>query len=363
MNAAVDAIIVIDQHGRIAIFNKAAEEIFGYVASEILGENVSKLMPEPDRSAHNQYLNKYNTSGKPKIIGIGREVVGLHKDGTNFPVHLSVGEVAGTKVSQFIGIIRDMSENHRLEREVREMQSELAHATRLSELGEMAAGIAHEINQPLTAISTYANACHRMLANEQSDAAELLNTLHLITDQAQRAGEVVRRLRTFTKKRMGHRQLLEINTIIDDTIRLVEPDIRVRNFIMRKRLTPTLPEVFADNIQIQQVILNLIRNAMDAMESASSGENTVTIETNLGDDNCVRVSVSDQGIGVTEDNAEKIFDPFFTTKNTGTGIGLSISRSIIAAHGGVIDYSPNQEGGVTFYFTLPAGIENEDGEV
>jgi len=360
MNAAVDAIIVIDQNGRIEIFNNAAEEIFGYVASEILGENVSKLMPEPDRSAHDQYLNNYHTSGDPKIIGIGREVVGLHKNGIEFPVFLSVGKVAGTASSRFIGIIRDLSEHQRLEREVREMQSELVHATRLSELGEMTAGIAHEINQPLTAISTYANACHRMLTNEQIDATELLNTLHLITDQAQRAGEVVRRLRAFTKKRLGQRQLLEINTIIDATIRLVEADIRARNFNLRKSLTPALPKVFADNIQIQQVVLNLIRNAMDAMESAPARENIVTIESNLGDDNCVRVSVSDQGIGLTEDIAEKIFDSFFTTKVTGTGIGLSISRSIITAHGGILNYSLNQEDGVTFYFTLPVAIENKN---
>jgi two-component system sensor kinase FixL len=224
----------------------------------------------------------------------------------------------------------------------------------------MTAGIAHEINQPLTAISTYANACHRMLTNEQIDATELLNTLHLITDQAQRAGEVVRRLRTFTKKRLGQRQLLEINTIIDATIRLVEADIRARNFNLRKSLTPALPKVFADNIQIQQVVLNLIRNAMDAMESVPSRENIITIETKLGEDNCVRVSVSDQGIGLTEDIAEKIFDSFFTTKVTGTGIGLSISRSIITAHGGILNYSPNQEDGVTFYFTLPAAIENKN---
>jgi two-component system sensor kinase FixL len=360
MNAAVDAIIVIDQNGRIEIFNKAAEEVFGYVASEILGENVSRLMPEPDRSAHDQYLNNYHTSRNPKIIGIGREVVGLHKNGMKFSVLLSVGEVTGTETPRFIGIIRDLREHQRLEREVREMQSELVHATRLSELGEMTAGIAHEINQPLTAISTYANACHRMLANEQIDATELLNTLHLITDQAQRAGEVVRRLRTFTKKRLGQRQLLEINTIIDATIRLVEADIRARNFNLRKSLTPALPKVFADNIQIQQVVLNLIRNAMDAMESVPSRENIITIETKLGEDNCVRVSVSDQGIGLTEDIAEKIFDSFFTTKVTGTGIGLSISRSIITAHGGILNYSPNQEDGVTFYFTLPAAIENKN---
>jgi len=360
MNAAVDAIIVIDQNGRIEIFNKAAEEVFGYVASEILGENVSRLMPEPDRSAHDQYLNNYHTSRNPKIIGIGREVVGLHKNGMKFSVLLSVGEVTGTETPRFIGIIRDLREHQRLEREVREMQSELVHATRLSELGEMTAGIAHEINQPLTAISTYANACHRMLTNEQIDATELLNTLHLITDQAQRAGEVVRRLRTFTKKRLGQRQLLEINTIIDATIRLVEADIRARNFNLRKSLTPALPKVFADNIQIQQVVLNLIRNAMDAMESVPSRENIITIETKLGEDNCVRVSVSDQGIGLTEDIAEKIFDSFFTTKVTGTGIGLSISRSIITAHGGILNYSPNQEDGVTFYFTLPAAIENKN---
>ncbi len=362
MNAAVDAIIVIDQNGRIEIFNKAAEEVFGYVASEILGENVSRLMPEPDRSAHDQYLNNYHTSRDPKIIGIGREVVGLHKNGIEFPVFLSVGEVAGTASSRFIGIIRDLSEHQRLEREVREMQSELVHATRLSELGEMTAGIAHEINQPLTAISTYANACHRMLTNEKFDAAELLNTLHLITDQAQRAGEVVRRLRAFTKKRLGQRQLLEINTIIDATIRLVEADILARNFNLRKSLTPALPKVFVDNIQIQQVVLNLIRNAMDAMESAPVRENIVTIESNLVDDNCVRVSVSDQGIGLTEDIAEKIFDSFFTTRDTGTGLGLSISRSIITAHGGVIDYSPNREGGVSFYFTLPAAEDNQNDE-
>lgn len=363
MSAAVDAIIVIDKNGRIEIFNKAAEEIFGYVASEILGENVSRLMPEPDRSAHDQYMNNYHTSRDPKIIGIGREVVASHKNGIEFPVHLSVGEVSSTETTRFIGIIRDMSGHHRLEREVREMQAELAHATRLSELGEMTAGIAHEINQPLAAISTYANACHRMVTNEQIDTAELLNTLHLITDQAQRAGEVVRRLRAFTKKRVGQRQLLEINTIVDSTMRLVEPDIRARNFQLCKHLTPKLPRIFGDNIQIQQVILNLIRNAMDAMESTSSGENIVTIETNPGDDNCVRVSVSDQGIGLPEENADKIFDSFFTTKNTGTGIGLSISRSIITAHGGIIDYSPNREGGVTFYFTLPAAIENENGDI
>ncbi len=360
MNAAVDAVIVIDQIGRIEIFNKAAEQIFGYDKSEIIGKNVDRLMPEPDRSAHDQYLNNYHTSGDPKIIGIGREVVGLHKNGIEFPAFLSVGEVAGTASSRFIGIIRDLSKHQRLEREVREMQSELVHATRLSELGEMTAGIAHEINQPLTAISTYANACHRMLTNGQIDATELLNTLHLITDQAQRAGEVVRRLRTFTKKRLGQRQLLEINTIIDATIRLVEADIRARNFNLRKSLTPALPRVFADNIQIQQVVLNLIRNAMDAMESVPSRENIITIETKLGEDNCVRVSVSDQGIGLTEDIAEKIFDSFFTTKVTGTGIGLSISRSIITAHGGILNYSPNQEDGVTFYFTLPAAIENKN---
>ena len=362
LNAAVDAIIVIDQNGRIEIFNKAAEGIFGYVASEILGENVSRLMPEPDRSAHDLYLNNYNTSKNPKIIGIGREVVGLHKNGIKFPVFLSVGEVADTETPRFIGIIRDLSEHQRLEREVTKMQSELAHATRLSELGEMTAGIAHEINQPLTALSTYANACHRMLMNEQIDAEELLNTLHLITDQAQRAGEVVRRLRAFTKKRVGQRQFLEINTIIEGTLRLVEADVRARNFNLCKSLTPELPKVFADNIQIQQVVLNLIRNAMDAMENVPSGENIVTVETNLGDDNCVRVSVSDQGIGLTEDIAEQIFDSFFTTRDTGTGLGLSISRSIITAHGGVIDYSPNREGGVTFYFTLPAAVDNENDE-
>ena len=362
MSAAVDAIIVIDQDGQIEIFNKAAEEIFGHAESEILGKNVSSLMPEPDRSAHDQYIKNYHTSRNPRIIGIGREIVGLHKNGTKFPAHLSVGEVAGTDTTRFIGIIRDMSENHRLEHEVREMQSELTHATRLSELGEMAAGIAHEINQPLTAISTYANACHRMLMNEQIDAEEMLNTLHLITDQAQRAGEVVRRLRAFTKKRLGQRQLLEINEIIDSTIRLVESDIRARNFRLDKRLASKLPKVFADNVQIQQVILNLIRNAMDAMENVPSGENVVTIESNSDDDNHVRVSISDRGIGLTEEIAEKIFDSFFTTRDTGTGLGLSISRSIITAHGGVIDYSPNQEGGVSFYFTLPAAVETENGD-
>ena len=362
MSAAVDAIIVIDQDGQIEIFNKAAEEIFGHAESEILGKNVSSLMPEPDRSAHDQYIKNYHTSRNPRIIGIGREIVGLHKNGKKFPAHLSVGEVAGTDTTRFIGIIRDMSENHRLEHEVREMQSELTHATRLSELGEMAAGIAHEINQPLTAISTYANACHRMFANEQSDAEEMLNTLHLITDQAQRAGEVVRRLRAFTKKRLGQRQLLEINEIIDSTIRLVESDIRARNFRLDKRLASKLPKVFADNVQIQQVILNLIRNAMDAMENVPSGENVVTIESNSDDDNHVRVSISDRGIGLTEEIAEKIFDSFFTTRDTGTGLGLSISRSIITAHGGVIDYSPNQEGGVSFYFTLPAAVETENGD-
>lgn len=353
VNAAVDAIIVIDHQGRIQAFNKAAVGIFGYAPEEVLGQNVSMLMPEPHRGAHEGYLRNYLTTKKAQIIGIGREVNAVRKDGTEFPVDLAVGEVLSGDAPRFVGIVKDITERHRLEQETHQMQNELRHATRLNVLGEMATGIAHEINQPLTAITTYAQACQRMLANKTIDSAELENTLGMISGQAHRAGEVIRRLRAFAKKRITQRHVLQVNDVVEGAVKLAEADTRTRRFTVHQHLAPALPTVVADPVQIQQVILNLILNAMDAVEECVSQHKVVTVTTGIDDDHDVTISIADRGSGVSAESVEHLFDPFFSTKEAGTGMGLSVSRSIVTAHGGAIGHYSNPEGGTTFCFTLP----------
>lgn len=353
LNAAVDAIIVIDHQGRVEAFNNAAVQMFGYATQEVIGKNVTTLMSEPHSSAHDGYIQNYLKTRQAKIIGTGREVSARRKDGTEFPIELAVREVRRGDAPRFIGIVKDISERQRLHEEANKMQAELEHATRLNVLGEMATGIAHEINQPLTAITTYAQACQRMLANEAVDSAELAKALESISGQAHRAGEVIRRLRAFAKKRVTQRQQMQANELVDSAIRLAEPDIRTRKFTMRAHLTPGLPTIIVDPVQIQQVMLNLIRNAMDAAEESRSEDKVVTVTTELNEDRDVQVSFTDGGAGLSVEAEEHLFDPFFTTKQAGMGMGLSISRSIITAHGGIIDFHANPGGGTTFYFTLP----------
>jgi two-component system sensor kinase FixL len=320
-------------------------------------------MPSPHAQAHDTYIRRYLETGKKKIIGIGREVQGLRKDGSVFPLELAVSEIKIGDQHHFTGIVRDISQRKRIEEQLRKQQEEvhqhrerLAHFDRISTMGEMASGLAHEINQPLTAISSYARACHRLLTAGLTDASELLETLDKISAQAQRAGDIIHSLRAFVRKRESKRTLCNLNDLIGDAVILAETDAGQHQFQIEQILADTTLMVIVDPIQIQQVILNLIRNAAEAMVGIAPPGTAVTVVVTTEVDNPARarVAVIDKGIGVADDKLDKLFEPFFTTKPTGTGIGLAISRTIVTAHGGRLWLERNADGqGITLYFTLP----------
>jgi len=483
LDAAVNAIVVINHRGIIEEFSLAAERIFGYTATEAVGRNVSLLMPEPFRSAHDGYLERYYATGEARIIGVGREVRAQRKDGTTFAADLSVGRVSGTEPPRFVGIIRDItarkiaeerlqrseselrlaqeianlgnyvihldqgerdyrspqllrvlgmdesappvppeeyfarwvhpadadrlrdayrdmessggtldieyrlimpdgSEKHlhhiaqtvydehgrpakrigtihditdrrRAEDEARQLQERLTHFARLSTMGEMAAGLAHEINQPLSAIATYAQACQRFIRQPDHDDADILESLEQINAQALRAGEVIRRLRNFVKNREVKREPVDCTKLLEDLRTLAETDARLHNIWLRIEPQGNLPLVYADPIQLQQVILNLVRNAIDAMAEVPEPRREVMLSTRLTGEGEIEVVVADHGTGLAPEATEHLFNPFFTTKTGGTGLGLAISRSIVRAHGGRLWHTPNEGSGARFHFTLP----------
>ncbi|MCC5866973.1 MAG: PAS domain S-box protein [Gammaproteobacteria bacterium] len=359
LQAAVDAIIVIDEAGSILQFNPAAERIFGFSQAEVLGRNVSMLMPPHYAQAHDGYMAHYHATGERRIIGIGREVEARRRDGTVFPIELSVGQVDLPGASHYVGIIRDISARKRAEQEMRELQERLARVGRFSTMGEMAAGLAHEINQPLGAINTYAQAASRMIsAGGSYDIQDMEHICRQVSEQARRAGEVIRRLRGFLRTEESGRQRLDCNSLIREIMFLAEIDAREHGVPLALALADDLPTVDGTAVEIQQVILNLIRNAVDAMSGQPDRSRGVIIATARGAEGGVECSVTDHGPGVAADIAGQIFHPFVTSKRNGLGVGLSISRTIIHAHGGKLSFVPNPAGGTIFSFHLPEAFED-----
>lgn len=350
MDAAVDAMIVIDQRGLIQEFNPAAQRMFGYEPGEVLGCNVSLLMPAPYATDHDHYLQRYNATGEARIIGIGREVQARRQDGSVFPIDLSVGEVKEDGEVFFVGIIRDISDRQ----EARELRQRLAHVTRLSTLGEMASGIAHEMNQPLTAIVTYAQAARRL--QQKGDTAELDQVLDKIAKQAERAAAIIRQMRSFVQRQDREQEVVEPGDLVHGVIQFLQMDTGRRNISIEPHVAPDLPPLIVDSVQIQQVLLNLLLNAMDATESADSNA-PVSVLAQQGQDDHVLFQVEDRGCGVSAEHESQLFTPFFTTKASGMGMGLPICRSIVQAHGGQLQYRPHPQGGSIFQFSLPAMLE------
>ena len=359
LDAAVDAIIVIDQNGRIETFNSAAERIFGFKANDVLGENVSCLMPQPFRREHDGYLNNYLSTGDAKIIGLGREVQGKRRSGEIFPIGLSVGRIKMDGPPKFVGIIRDITDRKQSEEEIHHIRERLSQFGRLSTLGEMAAGLAHELNQPLTAIATYTQACQRLIESGQGDDDEILAALKKCDAQAQRAGDVIRRLRQFVQKRGQGRQEVSCEELIHDIAALAEIDARTHRIQLVFDIAKGLPNIMVDTVQVQQVILNLIRNGIDAMVDTNDRNEAVSVSVKRHDDERIEIAVTDHGSGITAEAEKKIFQPFFTTKPSGLGLGLAICQSIITSHGGVLSFTKNPSGGTTFRFTLPTILEAE----
>jgi two-component system sensor kinase FixL len=354
-----DGIITIDSNGAIQTFNLMAENLFGYSQEEVISKNVKMLMPEPYESEHDGYISRYLKTGEKRIIGIGREVIALRKDGTTFPMELAVGEMEFDGEKQFAGFIRDISARRDAEQRLefsqerlKELQSEFVQVSRLSAMGEMAATLAHELNQPLAAMMNYAQATRRMLQSSGvDDTARLIELMTKAADQANRAGEIIRRLRTFVAQGETEKSQDDISEVVNEACALALVGARADGVETTMALAADLPDVFLDRIQIQQVVVNLIRNALDAMNEQD--KRAILIKTELGKDSTINVSIADNGPGLDEEIAEKLFQPFNSSKSDGMGIGLSISRTIIEQHGGRIWATPNDGGGVVFSFTLP----------
>lgn len=353
LDTAVDGIVTIDEQGIIASVNRATEHIFDYRAKELVGRNVKMLMPAPYRQQHDTYLSNYLTTGDKKIIGIGREVEGRRKDGSTFPLDLAVSEfyVAGQR--HFMGIMRDVSARKNAEREARRHVEELAHAGRLSALGEMATGIAHEVNQPLTAIVSYAQACLNLLNTPNADEAVLKDALAQISAQGRRAGEIIHHLRQLVRKDQTARPNIDMNASVRAVLDLFTHELNASGVELAVTLEERLPPVRADRVQIEQVVLNLVRNSLDALTEVPDGSRRLSVSTRRQGKGNVAVFVTDSGPGIGGGDPERLFESFYTTKPNGLGVGLSISRSIIDSHGGRLWATENPDGGLSLCFTLP----------
>lgn len=352
LDTVLDATIVIDISGKMLSFNVSAVRQFGYSADEVIGANVSMLMPEPYREQHGTYLTRYLSTGEKRIIGMDRVVVGRRKDGSTFPMKLAVGEVRRGDNVYFTGFIRDLTEREESAAMLGQARTELARLARLNELGEMASTLAHELNQPLSAIANYVQGCRRMLEKlDDEHARRMRGALEETAKQAIRAGDIIRHLREFTTRGDTEKAPEDVKHLVEEAGALALVGSRERGIKSVFEFGPDSGMVVADRVQIQQVLINLMRNAMEAMRD--SPRRDLIVRTRPISAERMQVEVEDTGPGISDEIASQLFQPFVTTKPGGMGIGLSISKRIIEAHGGELTVRRNKAGGATFTFTLP----------
>jgi two-component system CheB/CheR fusion protein len=364
LDTAADAIITIDESGRVLAFNRTAEKMFGYGAAEVMGENVSMLMPPPYSQEHDSYLARYRETGVARLIGIGREVEGIRKDGTRVPLDLAVSEFTDSTGRKFTGILRDLTERKQAAQWRREHESQLAHMLRANTAGEAAASLAHQLNQPLAALANDIATCQARLGTGRAPGVRAL--LRHATAEAQRAGAILRRFRDMIRKKAPQLDRVDLRDIIHDAGELMRPEMARYHVAFDLRLPPDPLPVRVDRVEIEQVILNLMQNALDAVQAASRrGQITVRAIRLLATRDVgelARVSVEDNGPGISAEAADRLFEPFFTTKKGGLGMGLTIARTLVEAHRGRIwvERQPRQRG-AAIRFTLPLHTAPEGG--
>jgi len=354
-----DAMVVIDESGIILSFSAAAEKMFGYAEPEVIGENVSMLMPSPDRERHDGYLKAYRETGVRKIIGIGRVTTGRRRDGNTFPIELSIGEAWIDDQRIFTGFVHDITQRQEVEGRLQDLQSELAHVGRVSEMGTLASSLAHELNQPLTAVATYCEGARELLAGELDDdtVSTIREALADAAAECIRAGEIVRRMRDFMSHGETEHKIESLPKLVTEANALALVGSREHGIEVQVSLDRTAEAVFVDRVQIQQVFVNLIRNAIEAM--AESPVRSLTISSALGPEGFVTICIEDTGSGISDSLAPQLFQPFITSKEAGMGIGLSICRTIIEAHGGRIWFEPGADRGTIFKFTVPIAGDDQ----
>ncbi|MBX3593363.1 PAS domain S-box protein [Sphingomonas sp.] len=353
-----DAMVVIDERGLIQSFSAAAERLFGYRQVELIGKNISQLMPDGDRARHDDYIAHYRRTGEKRIIGTGRIVVGRRRDGTEFPLELAVGETRMEGHRLFTGFIRDLTEQQQAELRLKQLQSELIHISRVSAMGTMASTIAHELNQPLAAIANYMEASGDLLARGDADPELLREAVGQSASEALRAGGIVRRLRDFVARGEVAREVESLPALIADASRLALIGARERGVRALFDLDPDAELVLVDRVQIQQVIVNLVRNAVEAVDGQRVRD--ITLISRRVDPDRVQVTVADTGDGIAAEVRERLFEAFNSSKERGMGLGLSICRTIVEAHGGRIWAEDVAGGGTAFHFTLESGTVDHD---
>ncbi len=349
-NASSEGIVMIDQLGNIESSNPATSLILGYSEIELLGTAFNELLITPlftDLSVELLSENSQSSSFR---------VDGLHSNGSILPLSLSLVNFTLNQTSHFAIVIRDNSLRLQQEQHEKNHLDEIAHMTRLSLIGSMGSGIAHQVNQPLTSISNYTQACLHLIKAEQPNLNKLSEVLTKTYDQAQKAGRIIHRMKDLASQRSTLRSMNTIDALIESAVNFCADECYQHNITMRLDLTPDSPVIALDSVQIEQVILNLIRNAIDALkEQKNAKDRRISIQTQLKED--LEVRVKDNGPGLTKVQKEKILTPFFTSKPSGMGMGLSICRSILEAHGGMIRFDSKLEVGTTFYFNLPLNGE------
>ena len=346
-----DAMIVIDERGLILSFSAAAERMFGFSEAELLGENISTLMPSPDRERHDHYLENYLATGERRIIGIGRITTARRRTGAAFPIDLHIGEARSGNEKVFTGFIRDLTERQATQRRLHDLQAELAHVARVTAMGTLATALAHELNQPLTAIANYVETARDLLHDPSEDVLGVIReALDECAAQSVRAGQIVRRLRDYISRGEVDRKPESLKQLVSEASVLAMIGAGERGVEIEVKLDPACDEVLVDRIQIQQVILNIVRNAFEAMDDTPVRRVQISSCREKGES--VRVTIADSGPGLDPDLAGQLFEPFNSTKTRGMGLGLSICHTIVRGHAGRIWADSSSLGGTAFHFTL-----------
>ncbi len=358
LDSSPDAMIVINDLGTIESYGASAERLFGWRPAEALGRSVNILMPTAERSQHDNYIARYLRTGEARVIGKGRAVEGVHKDGTVFPMQLAIGESQSRRGRYFTAFAHDLTEKLATETRLAEVQEELAHVSRLSAMGEIASTLAHELNQPLAAVANYIAGARVHLERGETNRALVEDTLDKAAQQALRAGDIIRRLRQFLARGRVERHAEDLNALVVEACDLALVGMRHSRPRVVFELDESLGHVHVDRVQIQQVVVNIVRNAVEAMHARAPAH--IRVRTQSGEDGFALASISDSGPGLSEDAAERLFTPFNSTKPHGMGVGLSISRTIIEAHGGRIWCDRGAEGGADFKFTVPFAHAEDD---